>query len=101
MGAILRDNILDRVRQIVLAEIGDSEATVYLFGSWARGNERRSSDIDVAVAWQGGATLDRFVRLREVLEESDIPYRVDVVDMSEAGVILTDKICKEGILWKG
>jgi len=101
MGVIPREKILDRVRQIVLAEIGDSEAKVYLFGSWARGEERRSSDIDVALRWPVGESPDIWVRLREVLEECDVPYRIEVVNMAEADGKLIDKICQEGVLWKG
>lgn len=38
--------------------------------------------------------------LREKLEESNVPYRVDLVDMQFASKILLKKIRQEGILWK-
>lgn len=38
--------------------------------------------------------------LREKMEESNVPYRVDLVDMQFASKILLKKICQEGILWK-
>lgn len=49
MGTIQRDKILERVKNIVIGEIADANVKVYLFGSWARGEERRLSDIDIAV----------------------------------------------------
>ena len=101
MVIIQREKILERVRNIVLGEIGDSNAKLYLFGSWARGEERRASDIDIAVDWPGGAPQGRLARLREVLEESDVPFRVDVVDLSVAGESLVNKVSEEGVPWKG
>ena len=98
---IQRDKILERLKNIVMSEIGDASVKVYLFGSWARGEERRSSDIDIAVEWPGGAPPGKLADLREVLEESDLPFRVDVVELSVAGEVLADKVSKEGVLWKG
>ena len=82
-------------------EIADANVKVYLFGSWARGEERRSSDIDIALDWVGGAPPDKLARLRDVLAESDVPFRVDVVDLSSAGEVLAGKVAKEGVQWKG
>ena len=101
MGTIQRDKILERVKNIVIGEIADANVKVYLFGSWARGEERRSSDIDIAVDWLGGAPPGKLARLREVVEESDVPFRVDVVDLSAASEVLANKVSKEGVLWKG
>ncbi|MBP2662109.1 MAG: nucleotidyltransferase protein [Firmicutes bacterium] len=101
MGSIARQQILDMVRQVVLAEIGDEPVKVYLFGSWARGEEHISSDIDIAVDSVGGVHVENLTRLREALEESTVPYRVDVVDLAEAAKVLVAKVRKEGIVWKG
>ena len=48
-----REQTLERVKDIVLGEIADANVKVYLFGSWARGEERRSSGIDIALDWVG------------------------------------------------
>ena len=101
MGSIARQQILDMVRKVVLAEVGDEPVKVYLFGSWARGEERTSSDIDIAVESMEGACLDNWAHLRETLEESAIPYRIDIVNLAEAADELVKKVRKEGILWKG
>src|SRR5262245_21451910 len=44
-----RARALERVRGIVCDVLEGREARVYLFGSSARGQARRSSDIDVAI----------------------------------------------------
>jgi predicted nucleotidyltransferase len=55
--------------------------TVYLFGSRAKGTYHAGSDIDVAVMDEAvsDATLQQ---LRMDMEESDLPYFVDIVHFS-------------------
>jgi len=96
-----REEILYMVKDIVLKGLGNAEARVYLFGSWARGEEKRASDIDIAIEYEGSLAHDIIVKIRELLEESRIPYRVDVVDLTKAGPVLAERVKEEGILWKG
>lgn len=88
---------IDRIRRMVLDFLADTSARVYLFGSWARGMQRRGSDVDVAV---DGGNADKISALKELLEDSTIPYRVDVVDMRFASESLRREIRKDGIAWK-
>ena len=37
--------------------------------------------------------------LRDALEESTIPYRVDVVDLAETDSDFRERIRREGVLW--
>jgi predicted nucleotidyltransferase len=90
---------IDRIRQLVLSVLADEEANVYLFGSWARGTARHGSDVDVAVEFWGTPNERKIAELREQLEESTIPYRVDIVDMSRAAESLREEIRKDGIRW--
>ena len=90
---------IDRIRQMVLSVLADEEADVYLFGSWARGTARHGSDVDVAVEFIGASNERKIADLREQLEESTIPYRVDIVGMSRAAETLREEIRRDGIRW--
>ncbi|HML88596.1 MAG TPA: nucleotidyltransferase domain-containing protein [Methylomusa anaerophila] len=93
--------VLDRVKELVLAGLGSLDARVYLFGSWARGEQRRGSDIDIAVEYKNGVPPAIMVKIRELLEESAaIPYRVDVVDLVKAGCDFAGRVKREGIIWR-
>ena len=62
-------------------------------------SKKRSSDIDIAI--EGNIDISyEITLLREKLEESTIPRRIDVVDMHHAGKALCQRIRKEGIVWK-
>lgn len=90
---------LEEVRRIVLDVVGGENVKIYLFGSWARGEATHLSDIDVAI--EPHATLPRgtLARLRERLEESHVPYRVDVVDLTRTTPEFRRRVLAEGVLW--
>lgn len=91
--------ILDEVRHIVLEVLGEQGAVVHLFGSWARGEARSISDIDLAVETLNPLPPGLLADLRERLEESHVPYRVEVVDLRSADPHLRERVRKEGIRW--
>jgi len=54
------------------------------------------SDIDIAI--DGDALTSRLSQARFILEESLVPYKIDLVDLSKASY-LKEIIQKEGIAW--
>ena len=91
--------VLEEVRRIVLDAVGAENVKVYLFGSWARGEETRLSDIDVAIEPHAALPRGTLARLRERLEESHVPYRVDVVDLTRTSPEFRQRVRTEGVLW--
>jgi uncharacterized protein len=55
-------------------------AKVWAFGSRVSGRARPYSDLDLAIDCGRPMSLDEAARLSEAFTESDLPYRVDVVD---------------------
>lgn len=96
-----RETVLQQVKTIILNILDDTAADVYLFGSWARNEEKQSSDIDVALEFKTSGVDSQLImiNIREALEESTVPYRVDVVHMNTADAYIVEKIQKEGIRW--
>jgi len=76
----------EEIHSVVLGvlkrHIRSSGLRVFLFGSRATGHATPRSDYDVAV--DAGHPVDwaAMARIRGDLEDSDIPVRVDVVDLS-------------------
>ncbi len=76
----MEDAIIQRVKTIVLHHFSAQDVRIYLFGSWARREQKRSSDINITV--EGKEDISYKITLRrEKLEEPTIPQRVDIVDM--------------------
>lgn len=94
---------IQQVKDIVLECMKDEMVHVYLFGSWARGAVGQGSDVDVAIEYLTDMSVAdklKITDLRDRLEESTVPYRVDIVDMHQASNALIQEIRKEGIQWK-
>lgn len=73
---------------------------VYLFGSRARGDSRRDSDLDLAFEHTSSPTAwARFVN--EAQDESRVLLDLDLVDLSSAPPGLRERILKEGRLLRG
>lgn len=54
--------------------------TVWFFGSRATGKAKVFSDLDIAIITAHPLPLDVSVSLRDDFAESDLPFKVDVVD---------------------
>ncbi|QVL48030.1 MAG: nucleotidyltransferase domain-containing protein [Thiocapsa sp.] len=57
---------------------------VWAFGSRAKGTARPYSDLDLAIITDTPLSLDVRAALAEELSESDLPWRVDIVDWAAA-----------------
>ncbi len=99
--ATTRARAMERVREITLQVLGDRDVRVYLFGSSVTGRVRRSSDIDVAIDPLRVLPSALLAELRERLEESEVPYDVDIVDLSAAAPEIRASVEREGLLWRG
>lgn len=95
----MRAAMLDRIRRIIYDTLQGLNCQVFLFGSFAKGTETQSSDIDIAIDADTPLANRVFVELRSRLEESTIPYCVDVVNLQTASPPLREEIRKSGIRW--
>ncbi|PYV07427.1 MAG: nucleotidyltransferase domain-containing protein [Acidobacteria bacterium] len=98
MAATLTRDV-EEVRRIVLDALRGQAARVFLFGSYARGEARPTSDIDVAILPVAPLTRGTLSLLRERLEESSVASEVDLVDLSDADEALRARVFQEGIEW--
>jgi predicted nucleotidyltransferase len=94
-----RTDAVAQVRAIVAEALAGRPVTVWLFGSWARGDQAPGSDIDVAVSAREPLPPGVLALLRERLEESTVPYRVEVVDLTTAPAALRGAVLREGTIW--
>lgn len=65
---------------------------VWIFGSRTTGKAKPYSDIDLAIDSGHPLTLEVLANLSTDFEESDIPYKVDIVDWQTISEMFRDKI---------
>jgi predicted nucleotidyltransferase len=83
------------VRDILQKHLPNRE--VWAFGSRAKGTAKMYSDLDLAVITDTPLSFDVSGALREDFSESDLPWRVDIVDWATTSeafrrVIEQDKV---------
>jgi type I restriction enzyme S subunit len=66
------------IRNILRAHAPD--CTVWAFGSRATGRAKQYSDLDLAINGNKPLGIDLAAQLTEAFAESDLPYKVDIVD---------------------
>jgi len=88
------------LKSLIFETLKEESATVILFGSRARGDFSRVSDIDIGIL--PGRNFDRrkLVFLKEIVENLNIPYTVDIVDLSRVLDVFKEKLLREGVVRK-
>lgn len=74
-------------------------AQLYLFGSRARGTYSQYSDIDLAIDTQAQIPLYDINEVKSMLAESNIVYKIDIVDLHRIPEKMREVILREGIVW--
>lgn len=73
---------------------------IYLFGSRARKSNRAGSDIDLALNAGQKIDLSMLAKINAAIEESNVPFFVDIVDLHATTNEFNEMIKKDLIVWK-
>lgn len=68
------------IKKTISNHFNFDDVTVILFGSYAKGTARQSSDIDLALKSDTPLNASKWQELESELEDSDFPKKVDVID---------------------
>ncbi len=71
---------LETVKKILENHVPNQ--TVWVFGSRVTGKARKFSDPDLAIINNKPLDFDTFAGLKEAFSESNLPFKVDIVDWS-------------------
>lgn len=73
---------------------------IYLFGSRARGDYVAESDIDIAL--DAGAIIDLTLleKIKDEIEDTNIPFTVDIVDLHRVSEDFKKQILHDGVVWQ-
>lgn len=84
---------LEIVKKILRKYVPNAE--IRIFGSRYKHTNKEYSDIDIAIVQKEKISIELYSKLKEAFEESNLRYRVDLVDWN----VLTEefkKIIEEG-----
>ena len=91
---------LEQLKDLSLLIFENVPAKIILFGSRARGDNRSTSDVDIGIIPHKGSCVKEVTLLREKIEQSNIPLKVDVVNLKETSEEFYKEAVKEAVVWK-
>jgi len=84
------------VRGILQKHVPEYE--VWAFGSRARGTAKKFSDLDLAIITEHPLSLDLCAGLSDDFSESDLPWKVDVVDWATTSDVFRKIIARDKVV---
>lgn len=99
VSPIYQKSIQD-LKSLIIEIFKDENVIVILFGSRARGDYSRVSDIDIGILPENDLDKKKLVLLKEKIDDLNVPYTVDVVDLSKVTEAFREKALRDGVVWK-
>jgi predicted nucleotidyltransferase len=92
----------EKIKQKIIAVISAliPDAKIYLFGSRARGTNADRADIDIALDAGTQLPISDVDEVKSMLRESNIMYKIDVVDLYQVSDLMKQEILRERVIWK-
>jgi uncharacterized protein len=91
----------DLLKDIILDECAQYSCRVFLFGSRSRGDAGWGADFDIGIDGLDGSIFIKLKRkILERVEESLIPWKVDIINFDEADESFKRVALEEYEVWK-
>lgn len=74
-------NVLSEITSIIEVTLPDGNLKVYLYGSWARGDALKNSDIDIAIDSGFPIELATMAKIRDAVDDVKTLRRIDLIDL--------------------
>lgn len=89
-----------KLKELVTGFLKNEQVTILVFGSRARKENLPFSDVDIGIIPHNGFPESKLALLREKIEDSSVPYKVDIVNLSETSQNFRKEILKDAVIWK-
>lgn len=93
------EKYIELCKKTVLENIDTSQYAVFLFGSRARANHGVSTDIDIGIIGEHKLSQKEIYELKEKIDESIVPFNVDLVDFYNVEADFKKVALKNIIIW--
>ena len=83
-----------KIKDILEEFLDPEDYEFFVFGSRADGESQEFSDYDIGISGKRSIPLKTLSLIREAFEESDLPFKVDIVDFSQVSQKFKDQALK-------
>lgn len=71
---------MTQIQKILRKFLDSKTVRIYVFGSRVGDRSRKDSDLDLLLHGPSAISYSILAQIKEAFEESDIPYKIDVLD---------------------
>lgn len=96
----MQNRYLEKLKKITLTALEGEKVKVILFGSRGRKDNQTTSDVDIGLIPHGKLNKKKVVFLKEMAENLNIPYKIEIVDFSMVSEDFKNEALKGAIIWK-
>ncbi len=97
----MRNKYIEKLRETALAVFAGEKVKIILFGSRARKDNHLASDVDIGLIPDGKLDQRKVLLLEEKIEELNIPYKVELVDLSKTSQDFLKEAMNGAVVWRG
>lgn len=92
---MLSKSYQNKIRSIIYPIVSNDKAGIFVFGSAAK--SKRFGDVDLAI--KGRISQKKIRKIKTALEDSNLPYFFDVVDLRRCSKSFLANILDNKIIW--
>lgn len=96
----MQNKYIDQLKIPVLETFAGEKVKIILFGSRARNDNHVTSDVDIGFLSAGKLDIRKMLLLEEKLEALNIPYKVELVDLSKVPLDFVREAMRGAVVWK-
>jgi predicted nucleotidyltransferase len=93
------EDYINLLKDLILNLIDRENYAVFIFGGRARGRTGKAVDIDIGFLGNGPLAKDHLADIYYAIEESEIPYKVDLVDFYSVDQQFRNIALSEILIW--
>ena len=96
----MQNKYIEQLKKIVLDELKSQNIKIFMFGSRARRDNYIGSDVDIGLIPEGKIDSSKISLLKEKIDNSNIPYKVQIVNFKEVSERFKNEAMKDIEIWK-
>lgn len=92
---MIKEKYLKQIKEIVSQATANKKMEVFIFGSSIR--DKKFGDVDIGI--KGEVDEKTINQLKEIFEESTLPYFFDVINFNKVDKSFKENVMEQKILW--
>lgn len=96
----MTNKYLLELKDLILSELKNEKVKVFIFGSRARRDNYIASDVDIGYIPSNNFDTKKIALLKEKIDNSNIPYKVEIVNFDHVSEDFKNEALKNIEIWK-